>query len=519
MITKKTKTIVSVLMSLALVLGMGILNVWAESSDVIDPNKPVTLTVNKYLSPEESIILGDGYTAPTAPNLKPGPGVTFTLTKLMNADENTTVDNCIPAVPPMQLTGVTDANGQIKWNSSHGLTQGFYLLEETATPYNGVKSPQNPDGFLAPMCGPSIVTLPFGMQGADNSTVYNYDVIVYPKNVGGINTKTVQELDNVYKPGDIVTWDIKTVISSQIVKEYAIIDKLDSRLNYEGAEVSMMMPGNQFLPLTAGTDYTATLNAATNELVVKLEAAGLDKVKLNRAIAINTIITTKIKLSAFTNEQGELDDAIVNGAFLDFTNDGHYLDDNKVPIPESASVTLSSLDLLKVSKDDLQPLANAEFKIAATEADALAGNFLRNNNGEVVLRTDSNGQAFASGIPYSEVVRGQDGNIESINVYLVETKAPEGYVLPQKTSLLGGVQPVVFKVELEQGQSEVVTDPNTGNTVTYTKFTGSAEITNNKPFNLPLTGGIGTVIFTVGGLALILGAVLLLWKSRKAESK
>ena len=41
------------------------------------------------------------------------------------------------------------------------------------------------------------------------------------------------------------------------------------------------------------------------------------------------------------------------------------------------------------------------------------------------------------------------------------------------------------------------------------------EVVNNKGFNLPATGGMGTYLFTIGGLVIMAGAALLLIASKK----
>ena len=43
------------------------------------------------------------------------------------------------------------------------------------------------------------------------------------------------------------------------------------------------------------------------------------------------------------------------------------------------------------------------------------------------------------------------------------------------------------------------------------------EVVNNKGFNLPATGGMGTYLFTIGGLVIMAGAALLLIASKKEE--
>jgi LPXTG-motif cell wall-anchored protein len=44
-------------------------------------------------------------------------------------------------------------------------------------------------------------------------------------------------------------------------------------------------------------------------------------------------------------------------------------------------------------------------------------------------------------------------------------------------------------------------------------------IVNRTPFDLPKTGGIGTIIFTAIGLILIAGAAVLLIRTRKTATK
>lgn len=491
MISKKTKKVVSVLLSLMLMLSIGVTNVFAAPGDVPDTTKPVTLTVQKYLTPDTSTVPGDGVTPPIGQNVKPGAGVEFKLTQLQNVDDSTTVINCDRT--QTVLTKKTDANGQIKWTATDGLTQGYWLLEEISSPYAGVAKAAS-----------SIITLPYGMKGT-NGTEYNYNVTVFPKNIGDVdvNTKTVEELDNVYKPGDSVEWTIETVINSKDVVKYAIKDVLDSRLDYSSVDVSLIVPGGAPELLTQN-DYDVTTNG--NTITVALNASGLAKVASTQATAIRTVVKTKINMTAFTTGNGE--DVIVNNAQLIFTNQGGS--EETVNIEEPAVITLASLEITKVDPDG-KALEGAEFKIAATEADAVAGDFLKDSNGaEVILKTGKDGKAYASGIPFTEFTPA-NGQIDSVTIYLVETKAPEGYALPQDLTL-SGMQARVYTVTLKQGQSV------TNGGVTYTKFTAGEKIVNKNIFTLPITGGAGTIIFTVIGLVLIIGAAVVLFKTRKKEA-
>ena len=46
----------------------------------------------------------------------------------------------------------------------------------------------------------------------------------------------------------------------------------------------------------------------------------------------------------------------------------------------------------------------------------------------------------------------------------------------------------------------------------------STTVTNNKGFNLPSTGGMGTYIFTIAGLVIMAGAAFLLIASKKRRA-
>ena len=90
------------------------------------------------------------------------------------------------------------------------------------------------------------------------------------------------------------------------------------------------------------------------------------------------------------------------------------------------------------------------------------------------LTTDANGQATMH-------------QVEDGTYYLVETKAPSGYSLPS----------AAFTVTVG------------------TNGAGSADISNTSNIILPGTGGAGTVLFTVGGIAILVSAGAFLFLNRK----
>ena len=102
-------------------------------------------------------------------------------------------------------------------------------------------------------------------------------------------------------------------------------------------------------------------------------------------------------------------------------------------------------------------------------------------------------------VKVDHVVTGEDGLVMVYGLaegtyYLVEVKAPGGYNLMSHPK----EAPVHATSDLANGGTGVP---------------GSSQ------FVLPDTGGIGTLIFTVGGGLLIVAAVLVLLKNKKAETE
>ena len=105
-------------------------------------------------------------------------------------------------------------------------------------------------------------------------------------------------------------------------------------------------------------------------------------------------------------------------------------------------------------------------------------------------------------------------------VHLKETKTEKGYTLL--------ANPVKIEINETPDEttgttfSECKVDGNSANKVEITENSGNYyfafTVQNNKGFNLPATGGMGTYLFTIGGLVIMAGAVLLLITSKKKRA-
>ena len=173
---------------------------------------------------------------------------------------------------------------------------------------------------------------------------------------------------------------------------------------------------------------------------------------------------------------------------------GKYLNTAWVTYPgegesehSTVSVTTYGINIFKYDQakgvDDADAgLAGAEFKIYGSDA----------------VDEDGNLKADATLIRENAVVSGDDGHviIDGLNVgtyYLVETKAPTGYVKSDKPL-------------------EVIIPDK----VDETTYRAAVNFANSL---VPHTGGTGTVMYTVGGLAIIVLAGILLVVYRKSRKK
>lgn len=577
------------------------------NGNVPDPGKKVTLTVHKYLSTTNPQNTGTGIELDQPGELE-GFGekigskdksqyAIFKITKLKEevADADGTVAKGNEGINDSTTTdnlknedfsdtvyyGKTDGNGDITtWFADAGegeanpvkktdgkvtdidttkgtaatLDQGYWYLQEE----KGV------DGYK--LAAASIVSLPMGfMRGSEDkeTSTFNYDVHVYPKNVDNTEVKKeVTDKKDVYKPNDKVNWkitgnvnhDLKVTGEDKVVRfgEYSITDVVDSRLDVDAENITVFIqelraagqpegkvklernipatPAEGSNPETPGKpgDYDLTVKKEDDgktTVLISLTEQGMTAVDNNKSNQIFINIPTTINQTAFAAAD---QDTIDNGATMKFTS-GKKTEDAKpeegggtIEDPKKPYITLASIKVIKTDKNGLDKdgngtrLANAKFKVALSEADAKAGKFLgrevieKDKDGndvtkteDIELTTDSNGEGYISGIPFGALAA--DG--KSAVLYLWETQSPAGYERSK----------VVTEVEL-------TFDKKTVGKVEFKTFNGTAAIKNYKPgdehdggkhFNLPLTGGTGSVIFMIAGLGLVGLSLAFLLKDKK----
>lgn len=290
------------------------------------------------------------------------------------------------------------------------------------------------------------------------------------------------------------------------LKKYEIVDTMDEGLTFNENSVVVKYDGTGDA-LTLGTDYSIEKNhpytgkngEATATFAVVFKSAALESKNFYNA---DTVVVT---YTADLNEKAKLNTAIRNTDGLVYGNDAET---NFESGKNSPDVFTYGMKVVKVDGNKTTTkLAKAEFQIFVGEKDE-AGDIKRDENGEViktallvdgkkvVATTNKDGVA-------TFVLEGTTTTFKfdaTETYYAKETKAPAGYNLNSS----------FFTVDIDRNSEYTFV----GNTAE-----GEAnKVVPNYPVTVPSTGGMGTMMFYIGGAALIAcaGVLLFVLKRKKA---
>lgn len=449
----------------------------------------------------------------------------------------TTVKNALEAA--VKNGGVamseTDATGH---TSASNMEQGLYLVVETRVPEN-----------VTSTCNPFFVSLP--MTTIDGAA-WNYDVTVYPKNQTGNPTldKTVRESKNstgkntgsltdikdgyahtaTASVGDTVDYQIISTLptitsKSSALSEYTYVDTLSRGIRYNKNDVVI-----EFFKDAGCTDkittwdensgkFTVAYDDAQNIMTIKMTEIGLSEINEATAVYTDSIkrgysdCTMRITYAATLTADAELGDTD-NPNEVELTwrrTNNTYFDTLK----DCCHVYTYGIDVLKQFSDNGGNVRNVKFRlhndtddcyIIAEQKDGIyyAKGFAANKADATTFVPNSSGHVVVKGL-------------EDDTYSLTETATDKGYVL------LKEAVKIVIKTS-ENGQCEkcgskllTASAIVNGKDVTMTEGNAIVPLTvvNNPGFDLPKTGGYGTWMFTVGGVALLGAAAFIVVKSRK----
>ena len=502
-----------------------------------------SITVHKYLSNVDPTVAGSGL-ATTDPNFsaeeaaalaaaeKAGAGIKFSLYKvnLPEVTEATTVADALVGATFISEKA-TNQYGDIEWT---GLAVGYYVLVEDKNNVSSISAGTVPDNYSP--SPDSIIAVPYAVD----DKAWNYNVHVYPKNVS--DKELVKEIalpEKGYAVGDTVDWKFTSKVNitalyqaadatttpatPEAIGTYSITDTLDSRLDFDVNDITTagkmsvegVVSGGTNITLDLGTDVTCTYTANSHLLTWTLTEAGIRKLAAAKATGLEIAFKTKINNSAYGAGSNE----IKNGGKLEWKNsEGTAQTPYEIEEEDKPIAKLYNIIIDKVDGTTKEKLNGARFKIALTAADAKAGRFLKydsDNDGDIddddedVIVTTANhiispgntvgGWAMFAGLPVTT---------SQLTFYLAEITAPTVGTAPNEKEYVRNMDPIEVKF------------------ATATTLSTTAVINNFLPedpnipdkWKLPLTGGMGTVLFYVIGTIIMLGCAVAFVKSRKAKA-
>ena len=465
-------------------------------------------------------------------NNKLSTALTANVTTVKNALE-TAVKNGGVAMPETDATGHTSASD---------MEQGLYLIVETRVPEN-----------VTSTCNPFFVSLP--MTTIDGAA-WNYDVTVYPKNQTGNPTlnKTVREAKNstgkntgsltdikdgyahtaTVSAGDVVDYQIISTLptitsKASALSEYTYVDTMSKGIRYNKNDVVI-----EFFKDAGCTDKIATwaensgkftvgYDDTANTMTIRMIESGLSEINESESVYTDSVkrgysdCTMRITYAATLTadaKMGHTDNP--NEVVLTWKRTNTtYFDTLK----DYCHVYTYGIDVLKQFSDNGGNVRNVKFRlhndsddcyIIAEQKDGVyyAKGFAEKKADATTFVPDSSGHI---------VVKGLEDDAYS----LTEIATDKGYVL-----LKDAVKIVITTKEngaCEKCGTKLLTASATVNGKAGSMTDGNAiaplTVINNPGFDLPKTGGYGTRMFTVGGVALLGAAAFIVIRSRKHKNE
>lgn len=310
----------------------------------------------------------------------------------------------------------------------------------------------------------------------DGEWVVEPSTIVAKVSEASITKKIDGKSDVSFNIGDEFTYTITGTVprypTNAINKTYTINDTMSTGLTFSGIESMTMKDGENALTVAANGTVT---NAAGDTVATVTVTGQAIKIEVDVDHVESTTLTIAYKASL--NDNAVLGaDGNKNAATLTYSNSPYEEDahDTTTPTGGSGEVTVRTYGI-NILKHDVNSkatvLSGARFEVYSDE-------------GMTTL--------------VETVTTGNDGTAEIKGVkagtyYLKETAAPAGYSM-----LKNAVQVTITEDDatLDAGYK-------------------LSEIPNTKVSALPITGGMGTIIFTVSGAVLMVGACWFIFVYRK----
>lgn len=306
-------------------------------------------------------------------------------------------------------------------------------------------------------------------------------------------------------------------------KTFNIYDTLQAGLTLDADSIRV----TGYVGGTEGEEINLTDGNAGNPYytLTTTDAADLDGTGVSFSLAFNydnlkddsnaKFDTIRVTYSAAVNK-----DALVfnsnadsgnlgNTAKLSYSNNPYATTVSYKDVTDDAKVYTYGIKITKVdSDDDSQLLPGAEFTVSLSENGSNPISFVKTGDG-AYRKAESGTEAGVTTV--TTVTVGAEGSgvqgmltlsgLDADTYYLTETKAPDGY------NKLGSSIEITIADTEPNGIVNDGTDSADGADGYVEK-----KVENSDGFQLPTTGGIGTILFTAGGILLMgLGVIVLVF--------
>ena len=433
----------------------------------------------------------------------------------------------------------TDATGHA---AASDMERGLYLVVETRVPEN-----------VTSTCNPFFVSLP--MTTIDGAA-WNYDVTVYPKNQTGNpdlektvreaknstgkNTGSLTDIKDGYEHtatasvGDVVDYQIISTLptitsKASSLSEYTYVDTLSKGIRYNKNDVVI-----EFFKDAGCTDkvatwaensgkFTVAYDDIANTMTIRMTESGLSEINEATTVYTDSVkrgysdCTMRISYAATLTADAKMGDTDnPNEVVLTWRRTNNtYFDTLK----DCCHVYTYGVDVLKRFSDNGGNMKNVKFRLHNDTDDCY------------IIAEQKDGVYYAKGFASKKsdattfvpngsghiVVKGLEDDTYS----LTEITTDKGYVLLKDTVKI--VIKTAENGQCEQCGAKLLTASATVNGKDAGMTDGNAivplTVVNNPGFDLPKTGGYGTWMFTVGGVALLGAAAFIVIRSRKHKNE
>lgn len=311
--------------------------------------------------------------------------------------------------------------------------------------------------------------------------------------------------------GDTVTYKLTAVVpdypEDAVAKTFKIGDTLSEGLTFQSLTITVSLNADMSSPINPVGNYRTIIDgAATEDFVIEFT---------EDFINANAGETVYVRYSAIVNEKAFTTDSLGNSAYSAYNDP--YDNSSYVEVPAEEHVYTYGITLTKKDKNDTEVtgLEGAEFvlkqddtelKFSESESD---GVYIYDANGTATLTTASDGTLQIKGINVGTYV-------------LEEITAPDGYVLPTGSITITINDDADGAADGEIDTDSTVTKTGTiaiGDNIVRKDNVISFDVLNvngdDASFTLPVTGGAGTVMFTIIGILLMGGAAAIIIISKK----